>query len=98
MQLSTNPKYPQLPSMMSLNLNQAQQMTATGDYAIIYYGWDLANPTNPAPTRMKYVLIEELVNGASKYACACGFRITNYSNAGGAYFPAATAPVTAAGV
>lgn len=48
---------------------------------------------------MKYVLIEEIVAGASKYACACGFKIVSYGNAGGNYYPkaaTAAAPPTAA--
>lgn len=46
-QATTDAAYPQLASMMSLNLNQAQQMTATGQYAIIFYAWDLKDHTNP---------------------------------------------------
>jgi len=49
---------------------------------------------------MKYVLIEEIVVGASKYACACGFKLVSYGNyLGGNYYPkaaTAAAPPTAA--
>jgi hypothetical protein len=87
--------------MMALNLNQAQHMAATGDDAIIFYAWDLANHMDPLPSTMKYVLIEELVNGTSKYACACGFKLVKYSNVDGAYIPGGgfpTPPFTPAAV
>lgn len=42
----TDTTWPQVPSFMSLVLNQVQQMTTTPQYAVLYYAWDVKDQAN----------------------------------------------------
>lgn len=44
-QLLDNTAYPQVPSFMSIVLANVQQLTASGQYAVMFYNWDLINHT-----------------------------------------------------